>query len=53
MISESGEIPQQVLWDFSTSESDSGRLKWVLKARKALFFDHQPQAHGSDIQLRG
>jgi len=50
--SEEGEIPRQVLWDFSTSESDSGQLKWVLKGRKALFFETKPEVRASDIQLR-
>jgi LPS export ABC transporter protein LptC len=46
------ESPQQILWDFSTSESDSGQLKWVLTGRKALFFESQPQVRASDVHLQ-
>jgi len=46
------ESPQQILWDFKTSESDSGRLKWVLSGGKALFFESEPQVRASGVRLR-
>ena len=45
---ERGEVPDRVLWDFTTTESDSGSLVWILRADnytlarygiRYLFFD--------------
>ncbi len=52
MTSLEGEVPRQILWDFSTSESDSGQLQWVLTGRKALFFDTEPEVRASEVRLR-
>ena len=45
------ELPRQILWDFRTSESDSGRLKWVLRGREAQFFESEPQVRAAGIRL--
>jgi len=45
------EVPQQVLWDFSTSESDSGRLSWMLKGRQAFLYESTPQVRAKEVRI--
>jgi len=51
IMEESVEGPRQILWDFVTTESDSGRLKWILHGEKALFFDTHPQVRASGVRV--
>jgi LPS export ABC transporter protein LptC len=49
------QAPDQVLWDFTTTDSDSGRLRWVLDAREAQIFEKTKmiEAQGIEVDIYG
>ncbi len=50
-----GKSPDQVLWDFTTTESDSGRLQWILEAEQAFFYQKakKVEAVGLEVDMYG
>ena len=54
-IEKGGNSPDQILWQFTTSASDSGRLTWTFTGDKALVFQQgrEIQASGIRIELYG
>ncbi len=47
--------PDQVVWDFTTTDSDSGQLLWILRAEKALIFRKakRVQSVGVSVDMYG
>jgi len=45
------ELPGQIIWDFNTSESDSGHLRWILHGHEARFYEREPQIRASGVTL--
>jgi len=43
--------PDQVLWDFTTTEADSGRLAWIFRARQALVFQATKRIESRGIRV--
>jgi len=43
--------PDQVLWDFTTTEADSGRLTWIFRARQALVFQATKRIESRGIRV--
>lgn len=54
-IEKPGGGPDQVIWDFTTTDSDSGRLNWILRADKALVFrkSKRVQSVGVSVDMYG
>jgi LPS export ABC transporter protein LptC len=50
-LEEPGEAPDQIIWDFTTTESDSGRLIWVLKAQQARVFNTRKEVEATAIRV--
>jgi LPS export ABC transporter protein LptC len=46
-----GEVPDQVLWDFTTTDSDSGRLAWIFQAEQALLFSKAKRLESRGISV--
>jgi LPS export ABC transporter protein LptC len=45
------EGPDQVLWDFTTTEADSGRLSWIFRAEQALVFQSSKRIESRGIRV--
>jgi LPS export ABC transporter protein LptC len=45
------EGPDQVLWDFTTTEADSGRLSWIFRAEQALVFQATKRIESRGIRV--
>ncbi len=45
------EGPDQVLWDFTTTEADSGRLSWIFRAQQALVFQSTKRIESRGIRV--
>ncbi|MCP4546135.1 MAG: LPS export ABC transporter periplasmic protein LptC [bacterium] len=43
------DIPDQVLWDFTTTDSDSGQLVWILRAKQAFIFNKKKKVEALQI----
>lgn len=54
-LESSSKIPDQVIWDFTTTDSDSGRLVWIFRADKALVFrkSKRVEAEGVQVEMYG
>ena len=50
-LSAPGEVPDQVLWDFTTTDSDSGRLAWIFRADQALLFGKAKRLESRGISV--
>jgi LPS export ABC transporter protein LptC len=46
-----GSTPDQILWDFTTSASDSGQLRWTFSGDRALIFKKGREVQATGIQL--
>jgi LPS export ABC transporter protein LptC len=46
-----GEVPDQVLWDFTTTDSDSGQLAWIFRADQALLFSKAKRLESRGISV--
>jgi LPS export ABC transporter protein LptC len=46
-----GEAPDQILWDFTTTEADSGRLSWIFRAQQALVFQATKRIESRGIRV--
>lgn len=46
-----GQAPDQVLWDFTTTDSDSGKLTWILRADRALVFQKAKRVESEGIRV--
>lgn len=46
-----GEGPDQVIWDFTTTDSDSGRLVWILRAEEARLFHRTKRVQSAGIRV--
>lgn len=51
VVEDPAEAPDQILWDFTTTESDSGRLIWVLKAREARVFNTRKEVEATALRV--
>ncbi|MBN2169978.1 MAG: LPS export ABC transporter periplasmic protein LptC [Candidatus Krumholzibacteriota bacterium] len=51
VLEEPGEAPDQIIWDFTTTESDSGRLIWVLKAQQARVFNTRKEVEATALRV--
>ncbi len=54
-IEKPGGGPDQVIWDFTTTDSDSGQLLWILRAEKALVYrkSKRVQSMGVNVDMYG
>jgi len=46
-----GKVPDQVIWDFTTTESDSGQLVWIFRADQALVFQKSKRIESVGVQV--
>lgn len=51
VLDDAEEAPDQILWDFTTTESDSGRLIWVLQARQARVFNTRKEVEATALRV--
>ena len=50
-VEAAGQGPDQILWDFTTTESDSGRLSWIFRAEQALVFQATKRIESRGIRV--
>ncbi len=46
-----GKVPDQVIWDFTTTDSDSGQLVWIFRADQALVFQKSKRIESVGVQV--